>query len=85
MPELAMTRFAIAHTYEEYDGDHTNKNWRAHRDESVTVLFQQSVIRDEDSGIHSTLTARVIHSDCFASLAMTGPTPSCQIASLRSQ
>ena len=25
MPELAMTRFAIAHTYEEYDGDHTNK------------------------------------------------------------
>ena len=24
MPEQAMTRFAIAHTYEESDGDHTN-------------------------------------------------------------
>jgi len=35
--ELAMTRFGVAHTYEEYDGDHTNR--RAVRVETRMLPF----------------------------------------------
>ena len=35
--DLAMTRFGVAHTYEEYDGDHTNR--RAERVETKMLPF----------------------------------------------
>jgi enterochelin esterase-like enzyme len=35
--ELAMTRFGVVHTYEEYDGDHTNR--RAERVETKVLPF----------------------------------------------
>jgi S-formylglutathione hydrolase FrmB len=35
--ELAMTRFGVVHTYEEYDGDHTNR--RAERVETKMLPF----------------------------------------------
>ena len=35
--EQAMTRFGVAHAYEEYDGDHTNR--RAERVETRVLPF----------------------------------------------
>jgi hypothetical protein len=35
--EQAMTRFGVAHTYEEYDGDHTNR--RGERVETKVLPF----------------------------------------------
>ena len=52
--ELAMTRFGVVHTYEEYDGDHTNR--RAERVETKVLPFFSNVLTFTASTRSSTST-----------------------------
>jgi hypothetical protein len=50
--ELAMTRFGVVHTYEEYDGDHTNR--RAERVETKVLPFFSNALSFAASARSST-------------------------------
>jgi enterochelin esterase-like enzyme len=52
--ELAMTRFGVVHTYEEYDGDHTNR--RAERVETKVLPFFSNALSFTASTGNSTST-----------------------------